>query len=239
MSNSPVCDVNAIHLPSGDQSGSVGFGAPVVRITWTSPPPAGTLASTPARIDFRRETNPFAVRRPARRRILARRSSGVSNSSRRRCRHRRSACRPCSKSSPPSSRPARPPALKFKPRIFRDDPALAGGKVVIKNVRVAELVGSVVQRQPARHPRRARPQSHCRVVDGLRVVAVEIGNVNFAGAVGPLRLERDLGQADAFFAGDGKNDVVGKGVRLPPRRRAGVGARKKAPSSPACRSRCR
>src|ERR1700690_3425695 len=46
MSNSPACKVKAIHLPSGDQSGSVGFGAPGVRTTWTSPPPAGTLAST-------------------------------------------------------------------------------------------------------------------------------------------------------------------------------------------------
>src|SRR6516165_9089168 len=46
MSNSPACIVKAIHLPSGDQSGSVGFGVPEVRITCTSPPPAGTLAST-------------------------------------------------------------------------------------------------------------------------------------------------------------------------------------------------
>src|SRR5579862_3671634 len=46
MSNSPACKVKAIHLPSGDQSGSVGFGVPEVRMTWTSPPPAGTLAST-------------------------------------------------------------------------------------------------------------------------------------------------------------------------------------------------
>ena len=45
MSNSPVCDVNAIHLPSGDQSGSVGFGAPEVEIRCIAPPPAGTFAS--------------------------------------------------------------------------------------------------------------------------------------------------------------------------------------------------
>ena len=30
MSKSPACRVNAIHLPSGDQSGSVGLLAPVV-----------------------------------------------------------------------------------------------------------------------------------------------------------------------------------------------------------------
>ena len=46
MSNPPVCDVNAIHLPSGDQSGSVGFGAPGVGIRCIAPPPAGTFAST-------------------------------------------------------------------------------------------------------------------------------------------------------------------------------------------------
>jgi hypothetical protein len=46
MSNSDVCDVNAIHLPSGEQSGSVGFGAPGVGICCIAPPPAGTFAST-------------------------------------------------------------------------------------------------------------------------------------------------------------------------------------------------
>src|SRR5271170_2697700 len=45
MLKSPICDVNAIHLPSGDQSGSVGFKTPEVGIRWTGPPPAGTLAS--------------------------------------------------------------------------------------------------------------------------------------------------------------------------------------------------
>src|SRR5271170_6981231 len=44
ISNSPDCDVKAIHLPSGDQSGSVGFGAPVVFKSSTSPPSAETLA---------------------------------------------------------------------------------------------------------------------------------------------------------------------------------------------------
>ena len=33
MLKSPICDVNAIHLPSGDQSGSVGFGAPAVLLS--------------------------------------------------------------------------------------------------------------------------------------------------------------------------------------------------------------
>ncbi len=45
MSNSLVCEVNAIHLPSGDQSGSVGFGAPVVLKVCTAPPSAETFAS--------------------------------------------------------------------------------------------------------------------------------------------------------------------------------------------------
>ena len=36
MLKSPICDVKAIHLPSGDQSGSVGLE--------TAPPPAGILA---------------------------------------------------------------------------------------------------------------------------------------------------------------------------------------------------
>src|ERR1039458_6404015 len=46
MLKSRICDVNAIHLPSGDQSGSVGFSTPDVGRRCTSPPPAGTLAST-------------------------------------------------------------------------------------------------------------------------------------------------------------------------------------------------
>src|SRR5712671_457759 len=46
MSNPPICDVNAIHLPSGDQSGSVGLETPEVGIRTAAPPPAGTLAST-------------------------------------------------------------------------------------------------------------------------------------------------------------------------------------------------
>src|SRR5882757_920554 len=46
MLKSPICDVNAIHLPSGDQSGSVGLETPEVGIRCTAPPPAGTLAST-------------------------------------------------------------------------------------------------------------------------------------------------------------------------------------------------
>src|SRR5580692_7308893 len=44
MSNSPACDVKAIHFPSGDQSGSVGFGAPVVFKISTAPPSAETFA---------------------------------------------------------------------------------------------------------------------------------------------------------------------------------------------------
>src|SRR6266849_4954832 len=46
MLKSPICDVNAIHLPSGDQSGSVGLVTPEVGMRCTSPPPAGTFAST-------------------------------------------------------------------------------------------------------------------------------------------------------------------------------------------------
>ena len=61
--------------------------------------------------------------------------------------------------------------------------------------------------------------------DGLRIVAVEIGDVNFAVAVGRFVLERDFGQRNAFFAGDGQHDVVGERVRLSPQRRAGVAAR--------------
>src|SRR5215471_2610649 len=37
--------VNAIHLPSGDQSGSVGLGVPPVLITWGVPPEADILES--------------------------------------------------------------------------------------------------------------------------------------------------------------------------------------------------
>ena len=62
-------------------------------------------------------------------------------------------------------------------------------------------------------------------VTACAVVAVEIGDVNLAVAAGRLDLEGDLGLRDAFFAGDGLHDVVGKRVRLPPQRRAVVGAR--------------
>ncbi len=44
MSKSTACRVNAIHLPSGDQSGSVGLPAPVVRKYWTAPPLAEIFA---------------------------------------------------------------------------------------------------------------------------------------------------------------------------------------------------
>lgn len=44
MSNSRAWEVKAIHLPSGDQSGSVGLGAPAVFKYSTWPPPDGTLA---------------------------------------------------------------------------------------------------------------------------------------------------------------------------------------------------
>jgi len=45
ISKSPACRVKAIHLPSGDQSGSVGFGAPAVLSVLIGPPLAETLAS--------------------------------------------------------------------------------------------------------------------------------------------------------------------------------------------------
>jgi hypothetical protein len=37
--------VNAIHFPSGDQSGSVGFNTPLVGMRWTAPPATDTLQS--------------------------------------------------------------------------------------------------------------------------------------------------------------------------------------------------
>ncbi len=106
-----------------------------------------------------------------------------------------------------------------------DDAALAGRKVVVKNVRVARLIRRVINREPAGHPRR-RGDNRVVMRDGLRVVAVEIRNVNFAVAGRCLRLERDLGLADSFFSGDGQHDVVRERVRLPPQTRAVVAARK-------------
>ena len=44
--------VKAIHLPSGDQSGSVGLPAPAVWIIWESPPPAGTFRSARRSLSF-------------------------------------------------------------------------------------------------------------------------------------------------------------------------------------------
>src|ERR1041385_1478480 len=41
MEKSRPCDVNAIHFPSGDQSGSVGLLTPGVRMIWTAPPVDG------------------------------------------------------------------------------------------------------------------------------------------------------------------------------------------------------
>ena len=39
------CTVNAIHLPSGDQSGSLGLGMPLVPMVCTGPPEGETLQS--------------------------------------------------------------------------------------------------------------------------------------------------------------------------------------------------
>ena len=44
-SNPPICAVNTIHFPSGDQSGSEGFETPAVEMRWTAPPDAGILHS--------------------------------------------------------------------------------------------------------------------------------------------------------------------------------------------------
>ena len=43
--NSPAARVKAIHLPSGDQSGSVHWVTPPVRSRVMAPPPAGTVYS--------------------------------------------------------------------------------------------------------------------------------------------------------------------------------------------------
>ena len=45
MLKSRICEVNAIHLPSGDQSGSVGLGVPTVLSYCNVPPQAGTFAN--------------------------------------------------------------------------------------------------------------------------------------------------------------------------------------------------
>ncbi len=102
--------------------------------------------------------------------------------------------------------------------------ALAVAEVVIKNVRVAALIRCVINCQPARHPCR-RGNDGIVVRDGLLVVAVKIGHVNFAVAVAGLGLEGDFGLPDAVLVRDGLDDIVGERVRLLPQRRAGVAAR--------------
>ena len=65
--------------------------------------------------------------------------------------------------------------------ITRDHAPLAARQAVIKNIRIAARVARVINRHPARHPRRL---GHNRVVlrDRLRVEAVKIRDVNFARA---------------------------------------------------------
>src|SRR5215472_6101789 len=46
ISKFPICDVKAIHLPSGDQLGLVGFSTPRVGTTSRWPPVAGSLHRT-------------------------------------------------------------------------------------------------------------------------------------------------------------------------------------------------
>jgi len=46
ISKSRICDVNAIHLPSGDQSGSVGLETPAVGTASGAPPDAETFRNT-------------------------------------------------------------------------------------------------------------------------------------------------------------------------------------------------
>jgi len=115
MSNSlPACRVNAIHLPSGDQSGSVGFAAPVVFKYSTAPPPAGILAS--------RRRPFFSVAKQIQL------PSGDQHGDeswmpvvsrfkfyRPRRSPRRSGCRSCSRASPPSSHRAKTDAPVFSP----------------------------------------------------------------------------------------------------------------------------
>ena len=52
ISNPLICAVNAIHFPSGDQSGSVGFAIPLVGIRTISPPSDGTLYSPRRPVTF-------------------------------------------------------------------------------------------------------------------------------------------------------------------------------------------
>src|SRR4051812_31503921 len=48
----PICEVNAISFPSGDQSGSVGLSTPTVRITCAVPPETETFCNARRSLSF-------------------------------------------------------------------------------------------------------------------------------------------------------------------------------------------
>ena len=85
---------------------------------------------------------------------------------------------------------------------------------MIKNVRMIELVGSVIQ---SHLPRRPTRRGHQGVVlgDGLRVVGIEVGDVDFAARASDI-FESDFRPGDAFVLRDSVYEVVSEGVRLPP-----------------------
>ena len=92
---------------------------------------------------------------------------------------------------------------------------------MIKDVSVIQLVRGVVERLPARHPRGCGNDGVVRR-RGVWIVAVEISGINFAV---PARIifEGDLGQGNALVLRNRVDEIIGKSMRLPPQRCAGIG----------------
>src|SRR6266481_429604 len=91
--------------------------------------------------------------------------------------------------------------------IGSDCVTLACSEVVIKNIRVAELVRGVVKGKPARCPTRSRDDA---AVFGyaLGIVTVKIRDVDFAVLPG-IHFERDFCLGNALRGGDGLDNVIG------------------------------
>src|SRR5215813_3624756 len=98
--------------------------------------------------------------------------------------------------------------------IVRNRFALAGREVMLKDVRIAELVGGVIKHELSRGPTRCGDNGFI-LGNALVIVTVEIGNINFAGWTG-IHFESDPGLSDAFFAGHGLHDIVRESVNLAP-----------------------
>ena len=145
---------------------------------WGAPPDAESFAQRAALVNFRRVTNPFAIRRPAGGGfIFARagqaqqtRAVGIAII------HIRAAA---------FAEDHRHPAAggnrggRVQTRVAREHMPLPAREIVKKDIRIAELVGGVINRELARNPRGRRDDGVIRR-DRLRTETIEVRDINFA-----------------------------------------------------------